>query len=48
MKLVSVLGSLTFYVLTLIDMVFGDGSHKFDYFTLGLLLNILLYVCKED
>ena len=48
MKLVSLLGSLTFYVLTLIDMIFGGGSNKFDYFTLGLLLNILLYVCKED
>lgn len=48
MKLVSLLGSLTFYVLTLIDMIVGDGSNKFDYFTLGLLLNILLYVCKED
>lgn len=48
MRLVSLLGSLTFYVLTMIDIIFGDGSNKYDYFTLGLLLNILLYVCKED
>lgn len=48
MRLVSLLGSLTFYILTLIDIIFGKGSNKFDYFTLGLLLNILLYVCKED
>lgn len=48
MRLVSLLGSLTFYILTLIDMIFYKSNNKFDYFTLGLLLNILLYVCKED
>lgn len=48
MRLVSLLGSLTFYILTLIDIIFGKGNNKFDYFILGLLLNILLYVCKED
>lgn len=48
MKLVSLLGSLTFYVLTIIDIIFGKGNHKFDYLIVGLLLNILLYVCKED
>lgn len=48
MKLVSLLGSLTFYIFTLIDMIFYKGNNKFNYFTLGLLLNILLYVCKED
>ena len=40
MKLVSLLGSLTFYILHYIDIVFGKGNNKFDYFTLGLLLNI--------
>ena len=48
MRIVIPTSALIFYVLTLIDMIFGDGSNKFDYFTLGLLLNILLYVCKED
>lgn len=48
MRIVSLLGSLTFYTLTIIDIIFYTGNNKFDYFTLGLLLNILLYVCKED
>lgn len=48
MRLVSSGWAITFYVLTIIDIIFGKGNNKFDYFTIGLLLNILLYVCKED
>lgn len=48
MRLVSLVGAMAFYVFTIIDMIFNKGSNKFDYFTLGLVLNILLCVCKED
>ena len=48
MRLVSSGWAITFYALTIIDIIFNKGSNKFDYFTIGLLLNILLYVCKED
>lgn len=47
MRMIIPISASIFYLLTLVDMFFGNGSNRFDYFTLGLLLHILTYVRKE-
>lgn len=47
MRTVIPTGALIFYTFTIVNILFGNGNNKFDYFIVGLLLHILTYVCKE-
>jgi hypothetical protein len=47
MRVVIPTSALIFYMFTIINIFFGNGNNKFDYFTVGLLLHILTYIRKE-
>ena len=48
MRIVIPTSALIFYMFTIANILFNNGNNKFDYLIVGLLLNILLYVCKGD